>query len=70
MEEPLSMEITAALFTDYHFEDKENGKNLHPHRSFDALLKPLFSSLKKAASWFHSLALRELLLLEDSASGF
>ena len=50
MEETLSMEITAASFTDYHFEDIENGKYLHTQRSFDALLKPFFFLTEKAAS--------------------
>ena len=50
MAKTLSMEITAALLTDYHFEYIENGKYLRPQGSFDALLKPFLSSLKKTAS--------------------
>ena len=38
MEETLSMEITAALLTNYHFADVENGKYLYLQRSYNALL--------------------------------
>ena len=57
MEETSAMGLTAATLTDYHFEDRES--DIRQQRSFNALLKPFLSSLKKTASWFHSWALRE-----------
>ena len=44
-----------------HVEDRERG--ICQQRSFIAILKQFVSSLKEAASWFHSLALRESLAL-------
>lgn len=68
MEETLSMEIAAALLTDYHFEDIENGKYLRPQGTFDDLLKP--SLWKKLPRSFAHRFYVSLLLSEDSASGF
>ena len=68
MEETSAMGLTAATLTDYHFDDRES--DICQQRSFNALLKPFLSSLKKLPHGFTRGLCVSLLFSEYGASGF